>query len=193
MTSKATDHENVSIYPHSEDDRERLLTMAPECVLMWGTKDHWPVGVVHSFVWRKGKVWLTFTAQRHRASAIRRDNRVSVTVSGRSSDDENCPKGAITIKGLATFHDDSETKEWFYRALSKKQSPDDAAGEQAFYELLDSPLRTILEIEPVKWISFDAGKSAQHREGVLSESELGPKLSSDTVRIEAERKRRGLD
>ncbi|MFK7914204.1 MAG: hypothetical protein AB8B93_09840 [Pseudomonadales bacterium] len=190
--TRASDHENVSIYRHSDEQLDQLLTKAKECVLMWATKDHWPVGVVHAYVWQKGKVWLTFTAQRHRATAIRRDNRVSVTVSGACSDDPECPKGAVTLKGLATFHDDRETKEWFYRALSNKGNPDDPTAAQDFYDLLDSPLRVVLEIEPVKWISFDADKSARHRAGTLSEDELSAPLSSDTSRIEAERKKRGM-
>ena len=191
--AKATDHEVVSIYPHSEAQIDALMTKAPECVLMWGTKDHWPVGVVHAYVWAKGRVWLTFANHRHRAAAIRRDPRVSVTVSGRTSTDPTCPKGAATMKGRAQFHEDRETKEWFYRALSKKGNPTDAKAEQAFYELLDSPLRTVLEIVPEKWITFDADKSARHRAGTLADEEIGPRLTSDTERLAAEKRRRGID
>lgn len=190
--AKATDHEVVSIYPFSEAQINELMTKAPECVLMWSTQDHWPVGVVHSFVWHDGKVWLTFANHRHRAAAIRRDPRVSVTVSGRTLAPDDTPKGQATLKGRATFHEDRATKEWFYRALSKKQSPGDPAGEQDFYELLDSPLRTVVSILPEKWITFDAGKSARHRAGTLAESEMGPRLNADTERLEAERRRRGL-
>ncbi|MFM7121415.1 MAG: hypothetical protein ACKOBM_03015 [Gammaproteobacteria bacterium] len=190
--SRATDHEVVSIYPLSEAQIDELMTKAPECVLMWSTKDHWPVGVVHSFVWHEGKVWLTFANHRHRAAAIRRDPRVSVTVTGRTLAPEDTPKGQATMKGIGRFHEDRATKEWFYRALAKKVSPTDAKGEQDFYELLDSPLRTVLEITPQKWITFDAGKSARHRAGTLEESEMGPRLNSDTERLEAERRRRGL-
>ena len=191
--SRATDHEVVSIYPHSEEQIDLMMTKAPECVLMWGTKDHWPVGVVHAYVWHDGKVWLTFAAHRHRAAAIRRDPRVSVTVSGRTSDDPDCPKGAITMKGRATFHEDRTVKEWFYRALSKKGNPDDKAAEDDFYDLLDSPLRVVLEIVPEKWITFDADKSARHRAGQLGEDEIGAPLSADTERLATERKRRGID
>ncbi len=191
--SRATDHEVVSIYRHSDEQLDALLTKAPECVLMWGTKDGWPVGVVHSYVWHDGKVWITFAAHRHRASAIRRDPRVSVTVSGRTSDDPECPRGAVTVKGRAEFHEDRDTKEWFYRALSKKVSPDDKAGEDAFYSLLDSPLRTLISVTPEKWISFDADKSARHRTGELSEDELSPLQSADAERLAKERQRRGID
>ena len=189
----AHDHEVVSIYGHNEAQKEELMARAPECVLMWGTKDGWPVGVVHSFVWADGKIWITFAAHRHRASAIRRDSRVSVTVSGATSRDPDCPKGALTAKGRATFHDDDETKEWFYRALSKKVSPDNKEGEDAFYELLDSPLRTIISVVPEKWISFDAEKSQKDRMGLLSDEDKTPPLSADTERMNKERERRGLE
>ncbi len=191
-STKATDHEVVSIYPHSPEQLDELMTKAPECVLMWGTKDHWPVGVVHAYVWARGKVWLTFAAHRHRAAAIRRDPRVSVTVSGRCSDDPTCPKGAATMKGRAVFHEDEETKKWFYRALAHKGNPTDKAAEDAFYDLLDSPLRLVLEITPEKWITFDADKSARHRAGTLGEEEMGEPLSADRQRLQAERAKRGL-
>ena len=189
----AHDHEIVSIYGHSETQKAELMQLAPECVLMWGTNDGWPVGVVHSFVWHENKVWITFAAHRHRASAIRRDNRVSVTVSGATSMESNCPRGAVTIKGRATFHDDNDTKDWFYRALSKKVSPDDKEGENAFYNLLDSPLRTIISVVPEKWISFDAEKSQKDRMGLLTDDEKTPPLSADMERMNKERERRGLD
>jgi general stress protein 26 len=191
--SRATDHEVVSIYPMSDAQIDALMTLAPECVLMWGTQDHWPVGVVHAYVWARGSVWLTFASHRHRAAAIRRDPRVSVTVSGRTSTDPDCPKGAATMKGRAVFHEDRETKEWFYRLLAHKGNPTDPAAEQDFYDLLDSPLRTVLEITPEKWITFDADKSARHRKGTIDDSELGPRLEGDTKRRAAERRRRGLE
>lgn len=93
----------------------------------------------------------------------------------------------------ARFHNDTPTKEWFYRALAKKSFPVDKAGEDGFYELLDSPLRTVIEVTPEKWISFDAAKSAKHRAGVLSEDEMSPMLSADTERLERERHRHGID
>jgi nitroimidazol reductase NimA-like FMN-containing flavoprotein (pyridoxamine 5'-phosphate oxidase superfamily) len=188
---RATDHEVVSIYRHSDEQLELLLCKAPECVLMWGTKDHWPVGVVHSYVWREGKFWITFAAHRHRAAAIRRDPRVSVTVSGRTSDDPDCPLGAVTAKGRAEFVAAREDKLAFYRALAHKVSPLDQQGEDDFFALLDSPLREVIKVSPEKWISFDAEKSARDRAGLLSESEKSPLQSADAHRLARERERLG--
>ncbi|MEM7100907.1 MAG: hypothetical protein AAF541_21795 [Pseudomonadota bacterium] len=190
---KATDHEVVSIYAHSEDQREQMLIRAPECVLMWGTQDHWPVGVVHSFVWHDNKIWVTFAAHRHRAAAIERDPRVSVCISGRTSDDPECPLGALTVKGRGEYIEDEEIKKQFYRNLAKKINPQDTAAEQGFYDLLDSPLRKVLAITPEKWISFDADKSARHRAGTLEEHEMSPMQSADLQRRSAELEKRGLN
>ena len=188
----AHDHEIVSIYGFSDEQIDRLMRHASECVLMWATQDGWPVGVVHAFVWKDGRVWLTFAAHRHRAAAIRRDPRVSVTVSGTAGTSRDCPRGAATMKGRAIFHEDQATKDWFYRALSKKVSPKSKESEDAFFSLLDSPLRVILEIVPEKWITFDADKSARDMAGSLGEDEKTPRLSADTQRMAKERAKRGL-
>ena len=86
------EHEVVSIYPFTDETREELLSKASECVFNWSTKDGWPVGVVHAFVWRDGRGWITCGAHRHRVSAIRRDPRCSVVVSGSMLDSDKMAK-----------------------------------------------------------------------------------------------------
>jgi len=160
------DHEIVSIYPFSEEEVDQLMHNSVECVLMWATKDGWPVGVTHAFVWHDGKIWLTFAEHRHRAAAIRRDNRVSVNVSSYGYADgasEDLPGGAITFKGTGEFFSDDETKEWFYNALSAKLNPDSPEGKKFFYNLLNSPLRTILAVTPVKKIMYNGKTAGAHR------------------------------
>lgn len=190
--SKATDHESVSIYQFNDDEIDQLMTKAGECVLNWCTKDEWPVGVVHSFVWAKGKIWLTFAAHRHRASAIKRNPQVSVVVTSRAHDDPAGPHGQACCKGTAEFHDDRETLTWFYHLLAKKVSPDNKAGEDDFYNLLDSPLRTLISVTPVKWITFNSYKSTAHRMGKLDESELSAPASADLERMPKELEKRGV-
>ncbi len=193
MADTSHDHEMVSIYAFSPEQIDRLMTDANECVLMWATRDGWPVGVIHAFVWRDNRVWLTFAEHRHRTAAIRRDPRVSVTVSSSSAVSKDCPSGTATVKGRGIFHDDKETKEWFYRALSEKVSPDNKAGQDHFYGILDSPLRVILEVVPEKWITYDGGKAGRDMAGQLPEEEKTPRLSSDAKRMNIERAKRGLD
>ena len=194
--SQTRDHETVSIYPFSEGEIDELMNNSNECVLMWSTRDGWPVGVTHAFVWHEGRIWLTFTAQRHRAAAIRRDNRVSVNVSSGgypAEASDELPRGAITFKGRGEFFEDEETRHWFYRALAHKLNRGSPEGEEAFYNLLDSPLRILLAVTPEKRIMYNAGLAERHMMEGVDESELGEKLSSDLERIEAERERRGIE
>lgn len=192
MAETMRDHEVVSTFPFDEKQIDELMNDAGECVLMWGTQDGWPVGVYHSFVWRDGKFWITCAAHRHRVAAIKRDGRVSVAVSAVSAN-EFSPRGSATAKGRAIVREDAETKEWFYRALAHKSSPNDKASEDDFVERLDSPLRIIIEVTPEKWITFDGSKSDKAVRGVLTDEEAGPRLSSDAVRMKKERAARGLD
>jgi general stress protein 26 len=190
------DHEIVSIYPFTDAEVDALMTNAHEAVLMWATKDGWPVGVTHAFFWRDGKIWLTFSEHRHRAAAIRRDPRVSVNVSStsyRPGGPAGLPHGAITFKGTAEFFDDEATKAWFYPALAKKVSPDDAGFETYFNNLLDSPLRTIIAVTPVKKIMYNSATAGRHMAGTISEDELGERLESDRERMNRLRAQRGLE
>lgn len=194
--AQTTEHEVVSIYPFTDEEVDQLMENAGEAVLMWSTKDGWPVGVTHAFVWRDDKIWLTFAAHRHRTVAIKRDNRVSVNVSSQSVPPNvrrGLPTGAITFKGTAEFYDDAETKGWFYPALAKKTSPENADFEKYFHNLLDTPLRTIVAITPVKRIMYNAGMAGRHMSGAIEEEELGPRLESDAVRMNKLRRERGLE
>ena len=190
------DHEVVSIYPFTDEEVDFMMTNAHEAVLMWGTKDGWPVGVTHAFFWKDGKIWLTFAEHRHRASAIKRDNRVSVNVSSMSYRDDvpaDAPRGAITFKGTAEFFSDDETKGWFYPALAKKVSPDNTDFEAYFNNLLDSPLRTIIAVTPVKKIMYNSGTAGRHMAGTIEEDELGERMEADQVRMNKLRRERGLE
>ena len=194
--AKTDDHEIVSIYPFTDEQVDQVMNHSGECVLMWGTQDGWPVGVTHAFVWKDGKIWITFAEHRHRAAAIRRDNRVSVNVST-ASYPPNAPAewahGAITFKGHGEFFNDDETKGWFYPALSKKVNPNNADGEAFFNNLLDTPLRTILAVTPVKKIMYNSSTAGKHMAGTVKEDELGERLESDKVRMNKLRKERGFE
>ena len=102
------------------------------------------------------------------------------------------PTGAITVKGTGEFFDDDETKKWYYAALAKKVSPNSEKGEAAFNSLLDSPLRVILAVTPVKKIMYNSKKAGAHMAGTISEEELGERLAVDRDRMNEERAKRGL-
>ncbi len=187
------DHETVSIYPLDDQQLESLLTHAPECTFNWGTRDGWPVGVIMSFLWKDGRFWITAGAHRHRISAVRRDPRVSVVVSGASAPaGSGAPGGAATAKGRCVIHEDRETKDWFYPEFAAKLNPTNPEAAAAFVKTLDSPLRVVLEVIPEKWILFDGAKFGADAMGVLPDEQKGPMLSADAERMPREIARRGL-
>ena len=151
-----TNYEKVDVYPLEADVREQLLREQSECVFCWGTGDHWPVGMVMSYVWRDERFWLTAAKQRARVTALQRDNRVSLAFS--SAGTSLGPAKTVTIKGRCHLRDDRETKDWFYPALAAAILPGMGAGQKAFQSMLDSPNRVIFEVVPEKWFSFDSIK-----------------------------------
>lgn len=147
--------------------------------------------MIHAYVWHQGHVWITAGGHRHRISALRRDPRCSVVVSAVAAPKSGVA-GAITIKGRCIVHEDRQTKDWFYEALARKLNPTSEAGANAFEQRLDSLVRVILEVVPVKWITFDAAKFAADTAGTLSDDQKGPPLSSDAERLPRELRKRGI-
>ena len=183
-------YERVSIYRLNADDQEHLLNTQTECVFNWSNSAGHPLGVIMSYVWREGRIWLTAGAHRHRISAVRRNPSVSIVITSKGT--EIGGGKSITIKGECRIHEDRETKDWFYPALAGALRPEREEAEK-FESFLDSPLRVVLEVIPEKWITYDGAKMWAHSEGLIDESELAEPLEVDTLRLEAELKRRGLD
>jgi len=189
MSDSPGDYEKVSIYPLDAETREQLLRAHAECTFTWSTRDGWPVGVIMSYLWKDGRFWLTSGAHRHRIEAIRRDPRVSIVVT--STGTKLGAGKSITAKGRVTVREDAETKKWFYPEFALHLQRDPARAAE-FARFLDSPLRVILEVEPVKWITYDGAKMFLDAAGKLPPEARGAPKSSDSVRLARELERRGL-
>ena len=192
MTEAQKDIDNyelVSIYHLNKDDQEQLLMAQKECVFNWCTKDSWPMGVIMSYIWRDGRIWLTAGAHRHRISAARRNSKVSIVITSTGTD--MGPGKTITLKGNCFVHEVRKTKAWFYPDFARALRGEAEAAEK-FETFLDSPLRVVLEVVPEKWITYDGAKMRAHGEGTLDLSELAEPLESDTARLRAELARRKL-
>ncbi len=155
-------YDDVSVYPVGDDLRARLFDVQTECAVVWSTTDGWPVGVMHRYVWHDDRFWVTTMAHRKRVPALRKRPKSSVIVSG-----ENAASGwrdfTVTAKTMATVHDGvQELKDWFYPALADRMNPGRPERAAAFRDRVDSPGRVIIELEPVKWITYDGAKVAAH-------------------------------
>ena len=150
----AADYEDVSAFTLSDDREELLFSKQTECTFMWVNKAGDPVGVIMNYVHRDGSFWLTATRRRARVPAIERDPRVAVAISSRGTDIG--VSQSVTYKGLATVHEDADTKAWFYPALAAFVRPGDESKQQAFVDHLDSDGRVVIEVKPTTRIGFDS-------------------------------------
>ena len=159
-----TNYDDVSVYPLDQDKIERLLEVQSECSVLWTTRDGWPVGVMHRFVYHDGKFWVTCVSQRKRVPALRKRDKSGVIVSS-----EGTAFGrdqTMTVKCRATIHDDNpQIKNWFYRVLALKMTNANEQAAAGFESFLDTPTRVIIELQPTKWITYDGVKLAAHVAG----------------------------
>jgi len=158
-------YEDVSMFALASDAEVEMLAKQTECVFMWTTAEHDPVGVIMSFVHKDGRFWLTATRRRKRIRAIEARPRVSVAVSSRGTNIGI--SRSVTYKGRAILHDDEATKQWYYPALAAKLRPGNRSQQEAFIAHLSSPGRVVIEIVPDKRIGFDT-------EAMFANSPAGP-------------------
>ena len=158
--------EEVGDYPLDDEQLEQLFALQRVCSVCWSTRDGWPVGVTHRYVWARERIWVTTSGQRHRVRALRRRPQSCVIISGDGT--ELGPDRTLTLKTTCTVHEDRETLEWFYDAFANALHPDNEPGAQGLRAMLDTPRRVVLELTPVKAISYDGMKlaAAIAREGV---------------------------
>ena len=157
--SDKASYDDVTIYELTPEREKELLEKQIEATFMWGNKDGHPIGVIMNYIFHDGRIWLTATSQRPRIKAVMRDPRVSVTISSMGTD-----MGAgktVTYKGTVNIHRDQATKDWFYPAMGNLLNGYPATSVEAAIEMLDTPLRVILELVPEKAIKFDGDRIAQ--------------------------------
>jgi len=158
------DFEDVSRYPIDDAARDRLLARHRECAVVWSTRDGWPVGVMHLYVWHAGRFWVTCTARRKRVVALRARPRSSVVV---PFPDER----TVTARTLAVVHaTPTPHADWFYPALARltlAEQPEAVRreGVEGFVARLASDDRVVIELVPQRWISFDGRKVKAHAAG----------------------------
>src|SRR5262245_32788141 len=157
VTSRKTDYRDVRDVGVDDAKRELLYAAQTECCVLWTTRDGWPVGVMHRFVWRDGRFWVTCTAERKRVAALQARPQSAVVVSSEGT----WLGGDITTtaKTLATYEDDADTQSWFYPALADRQRRGDGEEVKAeFRRRLDTPTRVVIELTPVAWITYDGNR-----------------------------------
>lgn len=161
MSKPITNYEDVTVYGLDDDIETQLIAEQNECTFGWVTKDGAPMAAIMSYLRTDdGTFWMTASGQRKRIPAIRRDPRVVVTIT--SSGTTMRAGRTVTYKGIATVHDDDETKAWFYPALAERLMA--KYGQQRvdeFAKMLDSPRRVIVAIAPGVRVGYDGQKMSR--------------------------------
>ncbi len=151
--------EEVADYPLDDATREELFATQRVCSVCWSTKDGWPVGVTHRYIWARDRIWVTTSGQRARVSALRARPKSCVIISGDGT--ALGPDRTITLKTMCTVHDDRETLEWYFETFASALHPDNERARNGLIDMLDTPRRVVLELEPVKSISYDGERLAR--------------------------------
>lgn len=153
-----TNYEDVTVYELDPEAEADMIDKQKECTFCWVTKDGSPMAVIMSYLRAPdGTFWMTASGQRKRVPAIRRDGRVAVVITSAGT-----KLGAgltVTYKGIATVHEDDETKRWFYPALAERlmgKYGDERVHE--FAKMLDSPRRVVISIAPGLRVGYDGFK-----------------------------------
>ena len=153
-----TNYEDVTVYGLDSEREDQLIAEQNECTFGWVTKDGSPMAAIMSyFTTGDGTIWMTASGQRKRIPAIRRDPRVVVTIT--SSGTSMRAGKTVTFKGIATVHDDPETRAWFCPRLAERlMSKYGSERVEEFAKMLDSPRRVFVSIAPGLRVGYDGDK-----------------------------------
>ena len=173
------DFEDFSGFALTPDKEEQLLRTQSECTFIWSRKDGWPVGVVMTYIYRDGKIWMTTSAHRARVLAVKRDERCCVVVSSAGAGEIPMIDGSrptmrkgftTTIRGRCRILTDPQTKAWFFRSFAQSAFPHDQAKQEGFIAMMDSPRRAVMCITPEgDHITWDNDKMLAATGGAVGE------------------------
>ncbi|MEX0848587.1 MAG: pyridoxamine 5'-phosphate oxidase family protein [Ilumatobacteraceae bacterium] len=151
-------YEDVTVYSLEDDREQELIDQQKELSLCWVTKDGSPMAVIMSYFRAPdGTFWMTASGQRKRIPAMRRDPRVAIVI---TSTGTSMKAGkTVSYKGIATIHEDAETKAWFYPELAKRlYGGTTIERENEFANMLNSPRRVVISIAPGLRVGYDGDK-----------------------------------
>jgi hypothetical protein len=155
-----TNYEDVTVYGLDAERETRLVAEQNECTFGWVTRDGSPMAAIMSYLEHDGRFWMTASGQRARIAALRRDPRCVVTIT--SPGTSLGPGKTVTYKGIATIHDDDETKAWFYPALAERlMGRWGEARVHEFARMLDSPRRVVIAVAPGTRVGYDGDKMGE--------------------------------
>lgn len=134
-----------------------LLRLQNECTLSWLTQDGSPAATVVSFFYAQEKIWMTADRHSPRVSAILRDPRVAVVVSGSGS--KLGHTRCVSMRGRCTVHSDAALRDWFFPLFSRAVLNKSRIGASLMAKSMNNEANVVLCFTPEKVRSYDAQKA----------------------------------
>ena len=133
---------------------EKILTAQNECSLSWITQDGSPAATIVSFLYKDDCLWMTALEGAARVSAIQRDARVAITVTGKGSDlgDTRC----VSMRGRCDIFRDKKTRDWFFPQFSKRVLDKSRMGASMMAKSMNNEDNVVLKFSVEKVIPYDA-------------------------------------
>jgi PPOX class probable F420-dependent enzyme len=141
----------------TEDERHAFLAEKWIGRLATNREDGWPHVTPIWYVWEGGRFLLTLGKSRRHLRNIAADPHVTLCVDDdpRMTDPSRSPRSVVCF-GLATLVEDEQTVRDATRKVLERYL--EGASGPEFEELAWFEGRTVVEIEPVRWLAWDQGK-----------------------------------
>jgi hypothetical protein len=166
MTRKIQNLEDVSFAKLTDEERERLFAGQRICTVNWTTREGFPMGMPHDYLWDQGKFWVGTTTKRKRVRALTERPQSCIVVD--SADKPDLPVGMVSAKTMATVHHgDRDLVTWFLPLFFDRVGwTHDEATRTQLMELFDTPARVVISFDPIEMFSW----SSQETTNALDES-----------------------
>jgi PPOX class probable F420-dependent enzyme len=142
----------------TEEERDAFLSEKRIGRLGTNRGDGWSHVTPIWYVWEGGKFLLSLGKSRRHLRNIAADPHVTLCVDDdpRMTDLSQSPRSVVCF-GTATLHDDEATTRRVTEKVELRYLPAEVRGPE-LDELLWFEGRTVVEIEPVRWLAWDQGK-----------------------------------
>jgi hypothetical protein len=156
MAEKIQNLEDVSFAKLTDEERERLFAGQPLCVVNWTTRDGFPMGMPHDYVWDQGKFWVHTTTKRKRVKALTDRPQSCIVVD--SGHKPGLPGGMVSAKTMATVHHgDRDLVRWLLPLFFDRVGwTDDQAVRDQMMELFDTPARVVISFDPIEMFTWSS-------------------------------------
>ena len=102
MAEEISNLEDVSDFKFTDAEREQLFAGQPVFTVNWTTRQGFPMGMPHDYVWDDGKFWVHTTTKRKRVRALTDRPQSCIVID--SAHKPGVPVGMVSAKTMATVH-----------------------------------------------------------------------------------------